>query len=103
MIFIAFSDSVINSDAKRVLRHMAARVGGQAFRSGVLKIFPQPGLRHVADTPSPAKSVFGSDLTAGGLCAKWIAVFGCQSSSGVEQRTHKPLVGGSIPPAGTTS
>ena len=26
---------------------------------------------------------------------------GCQSSSGVEQRTHKPLVGGSIPPSGT--
>ena len=25
----------------------------------------------------------------------------CQRSSGVEQRTHKPLVGGSIPPAGT--
>ena len=25
----------------------------------------------------------------------------CQSSSGVEQRTHKPLVGGSIPPSGT--
>src|SRR5512138_3933813 len=27
---------------------------------------------------------------------------GCQSSSGVEQRTHKPLVGGSIPSSGTT-
>src|SRR5271154_1973386 len=26
----------------------------------------------------------------------------CQRSSGVEQRTHKPLVGGSIPPAGTS-
>ena len=26
-----------------------------------------------------------------------------QSSSGVEQRTHKPLVGGSIPPSGTIS
>ena len=26
---------------------------------------------------------------------------GCQSSSGVEQRTHKPLVGGSIPSSGT--
>ena len=25
----------------------------------------------------------------------------CQSSSGVEQRTHKPLVGGSIPSSGT--
>ena len=25
-----------------------------------------------------------------------------QSSSAVEQRTHKPLVGGSIPPSGTT-
>ena len=28
---------------------------------------------------------------------------GCQSSSGVEQRTHKPLVGGSNPSSGTTS
>src|ERR1051325_9130006 len=28
---------------------------------------------------------------------------GCQSSSGVEQRTHKPLVGGSIPSSGTIS
>ena len=28
---------------------------------------------------------------------------GCQSSSGVEQRTHKPLVAGSIPASGTTS
>ena len=27
----------------------------------------------------------------------------CQRSSAVEQGTHKPLVGGSIPPAGTTS
>ena len=27
---------------------------------------------------------------------------GCQSSSGVEQRTHKPLVGGSNPSSGTT-
>jgi hypothetical protein len=27
---------------------------------------------------------------------------GCQSSSAVEQRTHKPLVGGSIPSSGTT-
>jgi hypothetical protein len=27
---------------------------------------------------------------------------GCQSSSGVEQRTHKPLVGGSIPSSGTS-
>ncbi len=27
----------------------------------------------------------------------------CQSSSGVEQRTHKPLVAGSIPASGTTS
>ena len=27
----------------------------------------------------------------------------CQRSSGVEQRTHKPLVAGSIPAAGTTS
>src|SRR6266566_8193067 len=26
----------------------------------------------------------------------------CQSSSGVEQRTHKPLVGGSNPSSGTT-
>jgi hypothetical protein len=26
---------------------------------------------------------------------------GCQSSSGVEQRTHKPLVGGSNPSSGT--
>ena len=28
-------------------------------------------------------------------------VMGSQSSSGVEQRTHKPLVGGSIPSSGT--
>ena len=28
--------------------------------------------------------------------------FGCQSSSAVEQRTHKPLVGGSIPSSGTS-
>ena len=28
---------------------------------------------------------------------------GCQSSSGVEQRTHKPLVGGSNPSSGTTN
>src|SRR2546427_8106563 len=27
----------------------------------------------------------------------------CKSSSGVEQRTHKPLVGGSNPSSGTTS
>ena len=27
---------------------------------------------------------------------------GCQSSSGVEQRTHKPLVGGSNPSSGTS-
>jgi hypothetical protein len=30
-------------------------------------------------------------------------LFGCQSSSGVEQRTHKPLVGGSNPSSGTIS
>ena len=31
------------------------------------------------------------------------ARIGCQSSSGVEQRTHKPLVGGSNPSSGTSS
>ena len=30
-----------------------------------------------------------------------LAAFGCQSSSVVEQRTHKPLVGGSNPSSGT--
>ena len=39
-------------------------------------------------------------LTWEGLSAKYFD--GCQSSSGVEQRTHKPLVGGSIPSSGTT-
>lgn len=38
-------------------------------------------------------------LTWEGLSAKYFG--GCQSSSGVEQRTHKPLVGGSIPSSGT--
>jgi hypothetical protein len=41
------------------------------------------------------------DLTARELSAKCDAAFGRQSSSGVEQRTHKPLVGGSIPSSGT--
>src|SRR5215831_10097770 len=40
------------------------------------------------------------DLTAGNLSVNYFR--GCQSSSGVEQRTHKPLVGGSIPSSGTT-
>src|SRR6185369_4307343 len=40
-------------------------------------------------------------LTDRDLCAKCTSVFGCQSSSGVEQRTHKPLVAGSIPASGT--
>ena len=43
----------------------------------------------------------GSDLTVCQLSAKCNTAFGCQSSSGVEQRTHKPLVGGSIPSSGT--
>jgi hypothetical protein len=42
-------------------------------------------------------------LTARGLFAEYEAVLGCQRSSVVEQRTHKPLVGGSNPPAGTKS
>ena len=41
-------------------------------------------------------------LTARELSAKCNAAFGRQSSSGVEQRTHKPLVGGSIPSSGTS-
>src|SRR5882762_9686439 len=36
------------------------------------------------------------------MSAEYKTVFGGQCSSGVEQRTHKPLVGGSIPPTGTT-
>jgi hypothetical protein len=41
-------------------------------------------------------------LTERKLCAKCESVFGRQSSSGVEQRTHKPLVAGSIPASGTS-
>ena len=45
--------------------------------------------------------ICGSDLTAREMSAKYKTVFGGQSSSGVEQRTHKPLVAGSIPASGT--
>ena len=47
-----------------------------------------------------ARMILG--LTARKLSAKWNPAVDCQSSSGVEQRTHKPLVGGSIPSSGTS-
>jgi hypothetical protein len=64
-----------------------------------IKVMAAAQRRFIGQVPGPIPR-FRFD-SAGVVCERYCG-FGCQSSSGVEQRTHKPLVGGSNPSSGTS-
>ena len=91
----------INTDCWRHIFTHPPREAGFIYKGlASVSIRVHPWLNGVVQVHPPVL-LCGSGLTVREMSAKYETVSGGQCSSGVEQRTHKPLVGGSIPPTGT--